>query len=141
MGRVRTAIIVSGLLLGFGGLLAHYSPPLAIVLPSPSIPSSAFLEGLSRQDAQSIRDFYAAMADIVVRDGQKAEPVSRSVGDLRNRHKQALSLAFENTGMVGRYPGLGERLDAHLLKAVGELDVPLTPALRASAAAAFAAIR
>lgn len=141
MKAVRVAVAVVGLLVGAGGLLSHFGPALTIVLPQPPVPAAGVLEGLSRQDARSMQDFYAAMADIVVRDGKSAEPVCRSVFDLRNRHKQALALAFANTGMVGRYPGLGDRLDGYLLKAVGELDIPLTPELRAAAAAAFSAIR
>jgi hypothetical protein len=43
--------------------------------------------------------------------------------------------------MVGRYAGLGQRLDEYLLLAVGDKDLPLTPELRQSAARAFAAIK
>jgi hypothetical protein len=50
-------------------------------------------------------------------------------------------MAFENTGMVGRYAGLGSRLDEYLLAAVGDKDLPLTPELRQSAARAFTAIK
>ena len=107
----------------------------------PLVVPSAILAGVSPADAKSLRDFYAAMADIVVRDGSAAVPVVKTTFDLRNRHRDALQMAFANTSMVGKYAGLGEKLDSYLLDAIGKLDVPLTPESRRSAAKAFSDIR
>ena len=137
MKNLRAALIVGGLALGAYGFAGRYIPAPAVPVPA----SSAILDGLSAADARAIRDFYAAMADIVVRDGKAAEPVCRTTLDLRNRHRQALQMAFAFTSMVGKYPGLGDKLDAYLLQAVGALDVPLTSENREAAARAFAAIR
>lgn len=137
MKHLRAAIIVGGLALGAMSFGHKY-------LPAPSVPApaaNAILDGLSVADARALRDFYAAMADIIVRDGKAGDPVCKTTFDLRNRHKQALQMAFQQTSMVGKYPGLGDKLDAYLLQAVGALDVPLTDQNRAQAAAAFAAIR
>jgi hypothetical protein len=140
MHRARLAIIVIGLLAGISAAASSVLP--SIVPASPSVPSAAdILTGVSAADAAMLRDFYAAMADIVVRDGHAVDPVCKTVGDLRNRHKQALQMAFVSTAIVNKYSGLGERLDAYLLKAIGEMDLPLTPELRQSAAKAFASIK
>lgn len=110
--------------------------------PTPEVPASSdLLAGLSRSDAANIRAFYGAMADIVVRDGAEATPTVTTTLDLRNRHEYALRMAFANTGMVGKYPGLGQRLDAHLLEAIGSTDLPLTSALREKASRAFLSVK
>jgi hypothetical protein len=140
MGRVRVAIIAIGLLVGAGGLLRDFAPAWAPTVPLPA-PSTGLLAGVESADARSLRDFYASMADIVVRDGLSDEPAVQTVVDLRNRHKQALAMAFAHTQIVGKYPSLGERIDEHLLKAIGDLDVPLTPDLRAKAAQAFSDVK
>ena|GEM_PF-5647667 len=136
---VRVAVVVAGVAVGVGSLVA---PRLPMPLPAPApVPAAGVLAGLDSKDAGSLRDFYAAMADIVQRDGQSDAPACKSTLDLRNRHAQALAMAFAHTGMVGKYSGLGDRLDAYLLEAIGSVDVPLTPELRAKAAQAFAAIK
>jgi len=134
---LRVAIIMGGIALGVASFGQKYLP--TPVLPAPA--ASSVLDGLSAADARSLRDFYAAMADIVVRDGKAPSPVCVTTFDLRNRHKQALQMAFVQTSMVGKYAGLGDKLDAYLLQAVGALDVPLVAENREAAAKAFAAIR
>lgn len=136
---MRSVVLTCGLLTGVAGLgAAVLTTDFERVKP----PAAArILDGVSSQDAALVRDFYSAMADIVVRDGQAKEPACKTVGDLRNRHAFALSMAFEKTGMEGKYAGLGQRLDKHLLSAIGETDLPLTPELRESAAKAFLAIK
>lgn len=136
----RTIILCCGLLVGVLGLGAA-AFTVNVDGGKTVVPAASVLSGVSAADARIIRDFYLAMADIVLRDGKAKEPVVKTVIDLRNRHKHALSMAFENTGMVGRYAGLGERLDQYLLAAVGDVDVPLTPELRQAAATAFSAIQ
>jgi hypothetical protein len=137
MKSLRVAVIAGGLVLGLASFGGKYLP--VPVVPAPA--ASAILDGVSASDARSLRDFYGAMADIVVRDGKSPAPVCATTFDLRNRHKQALQLAFANTGIVGKYPALGDKLDAYLLQAVGSLDVPLTNENREAAAKAFASIR
>lgn len=137
---VRNLVLACGLAAGVAGLIgAAFTVQVdgrpAVVKPE------RILAGVSSADARLILDFYEAMADVVVRDGRSASPVCKTVFDLRNRHAFALAMAFEKTGMEGKYVGLGQRLDRYLLDAVGDVDVPLTPELRASAAKAFAAIK
>lgn len=136
---MRRAVIAIGLLLGVVGVGASVLPLKvpAVVVPKPE----GVLAGVSASDAAILREFYSAMADIVVRDGQAKQPACKTLFDLRNRHKFALSMAFEKTGMAGKYVGLGDRLDAYLLAAIGDKDLELTPALRESASKAFAAIK
>jgi len=141
---MRAAVIVLGLLVaaGAGGAYVVQSalrPPTPAPAPAPE--PSAILAGVSKADAALLRDFYTAMADIVVRDGKAKEPVVKGTFDLRNRHQQALAMAFANTALVGKYEGLGSRLDAYLLEAIGKTDTPLTDEVRQRAAKAFSAIR
>lgn len=137
MHRIRMAVIIAGLAIGAGTLARGLAPVPVAPVPQPA----SILDGVSSQDARMLRDFYAAMADIVVRDGVAAEPVCKTTLDLRNRHQNALQMAFVHTAIVGKYAGLGDKLDRYLLAAIGDVDVPLTPELRQSASKAFAAIR
>lgn len=138
---VRKIVIAVGLVVAACAGGTHLVSSLLKPSDKTVVVPADVLAGVSASDAKLLRDFYAAVADIVVRDGSAADPVCKTMFDLRNRHKQALQMAFVNTGMVGKYQGLGDRLDAYLLKAVGELDVPLTPENRQAAAAAFLKIR
>lgn len=135
---MRSIVLGVGLLAGVTSVaVGLYRAKPAVVVPTPS----GILAGVSAADAVILRSFYGAMADIVVRDGRAKEPVCKTVFDLRNRHKNAMSMAFENTGLAGKYTGLGDRLDKYLLAAIGDKDVPLTPELRQAASRAFAAIK
>lgn len=139
---VRKAVMAFGLLAGVVGLGAAVFTMDFESGGKPVAPAAdRVLDGVSSTDSAQLRQFYAAMADIVVRDGKSKDPIIRTVFDLRNRHKHALSMAFESSAMVGKYAGLGERLDKYLLNAVGEVDLPLTTELRQSAAQAFTSIR
>ena len=139
MRWARIAVAAICLSVGTVGCSAHYVLGLLDSARAPV--SSALLAGLSKQDAQSMRDFYQAMSDVVARDGVSSPAVVKTTSDLRTRHRDALSMAFAGTSMVGKYPGLGERLDKYLLEAVGDTDAPMTAAMRESAARAFAAIK
>lgn len=141
MGGIRAIVIGVGMAVAAGAAGLGWLQAVLKPVDMPVIVPSAILAGVSSQDAKSLRDFYAAMADIVVRDGSAAVPVVKTTFDLRNRHRDALQMAFVNTSMVGKYAGLGEKLDAYLLEAIGKLDVPLTPESRRSAAKAFSDIR
>jgi hypothetical protein len=141
MGGIRAIVIGVGMAVAAGAAGLGWLQAVLKPVDMPVIVPSAILAGVSSSDAKSLRDFYAAMADIVVRDGSAAAPVVKTTFDLRNRHRDALQMAFVNTSMVGKYAGLGEKLDAYLLEAIGKLDVPLTPESRRSAAKAFSDIR
>lgn len=141
MGRLRAGIVAVGLLMASGAAIFTIATTARVAPNRPVVVPSSILTGVSQADSQLLRDFYAAMAEVVVRDGTSPDPVCKTVFDLRARHRQALQLAFANTGMVGRYSGLGDRLDAYLLEAIGKLDVPLTKEIRVAAAKAFSAIK
>ncbi|NDE15604.1 hypothetical protein EBZ80_11810 [bacterium] len=141
MNGLRAALIAIGVTVAAGAAGVGWLRTVLVPVERPVVVPSTILAGVAAADAKLLRDFYAAMADIVVRDGQSADPVVKTTFDLRGRHRLALQLAFANTGMVGRYSGLGDRLDAYLLEAIGKLDVPLTPEVRRSAAKAFSDIR
>lgn len=133
----RIAVIVVALLVGAGGLAGQY-----VRLPAPApLQPEGILAGVGRADAEQIRSFYAAMADIVLRDGLRSDPVVKTTFELRHKHAQALATAFANTGLSGKYAGLGDRIDQYLLRAIGDTDQPLTAELRQKSAESFAAIK
>ncbi len=138
---MRRAIIAVGLIAAACSAAFGVAGSALRPVVHPVVVPSAILAGVSSADAKLLRDFYAAMADIVVRDGKAPDPVCKTTFDLRARHKSALQMAFASTGMVGKYAGLGDRLDAYLLDAVGKTDSQLTPSSRDAAAKAFAEIR
>lgn len=137
MESARSSLVVSCLVVGALAMAMHFGPAVKIPTVIPDVAPVTVLSDVSSADKAQLRLFYQAMADIVVRDGSAKEPAIKGVFDLRNRHKYALSMAFENTGMAGKYPGLGDRIDAYLIKAIGDLDVPLTPEIRQQSAKAF----
>lgn len=141
MGSLRVIFVALCLLVAAGAMGVGYVQAILKPVDRPVVVPSAVLAGVSSADARQLRDFYAALADIVVRDGFSPSPVVKTVFELRNRHKDALQLAFANTAMVGKYPGLGDRLDAYLLEAVGKTDATLTQELRRAAAKAFSEIK
>lgn len=138
---VRRAVIAIGLLVAAGAGGTYWVQSILKPVDRPVVVPSEILAGVSAADARLFRDFYSAMADIVVRDGKSDVPVCKTTFDLRNRHQQALAMAFSNTPLVGKYDGLGGRLDAYLLEAIGRTDVPLTDDVRQKAAKAFSSIR
>lgn len=138
MNQVRTAIIAAALTVGVLGLGSKLLKPA--VVPAPVQPAN-LLAGMSASDAAEYRAFFGAVAEMVERDGKSTQPVLTTTFDLRNRYRQALKLAFENTGLVGRYPGFGARLDEYELRAIGAADNQLTTEERTKAANAFRAIR
>lgn len=142
MQIARIAVVASCLVIGAVSLAAHFvSTAVSGPAPAPAPAPEGILASLERNDRKALLDFYSALADIVVRDGQAENPVCKTKFDLRERHRQALALAFANTAIVGKYPGLGERLDAYLLAAIGDTDAQLTPDLRGVAARSFLSIK
>lgn len=139
MNHLRTAAVAVGLTLGVLGLGQRLLKPRAPV-PAPVQPAY-ILTDVSAADAAEYRKFFAAVAEQVERDGRSQDPVCRTTFDLRNRYRHALKLAFENTPLAGKYPGLGAKLDAYMLQAIGGVDNPLTTDERAKTAAALRAIR
>lgn len=141
MGWLRVIFVALCLLVAAGAMGVGYVQAILKIVDKPAVVPSSVLAGVSPDDAALLRDFYTAMADIVVRDGKAKEPVVKGTFDLRNRHQQALAMAFATTTLVGKYEGLGARLDAYLLEAIGKTDAPLTDEVRQRAAKAFSAIR
>jgi hypothetical protein len=142
MNIIRASVVAACLAIGAGSLAAHFlAAGVPAPVPAPTPAPEGILAPLDRADRKNLLDFYAAMADIIVRDGQAENPVCKSTFALREKHRQALAMAFAHTGIVGKYPGLGERLDAYLLAAIGDTDVLLTPESRDAAARSFLSIK
>jgi hypothetical protein len=138
---MRVGIITAGLLVALSAAMLGVAGAVRQPVAVPVIVPSAILAGVTAADAKLLRDFHAAMADIVVRDGLSPDPVCKTTFGLRDRYKSALQMAFAHTGMVGKYVGLGDKLDAYLLEAIGKTDSQLTAESRQAAAKAFSSVR
>jgi len=138
VSHVRTAVIAFGIAIGVMGLVSNRLRPAPAPAP---VPASGLLARMTAADAAQYRQFFAAVADVVERDGKSQKPVLATMFDLRNRYKQALQMVFQGTPLIGKYPGFGAELDAYELQALGALDTPLTAEERAKAASALRAIR
>jgi len=129
------------ILLALAGLLVAVGPHIQDQIPAVVVPAKPdrhpILARLEPADAGRIASLYAAMSDVIRRDGQAADPVVTTTADLCKRHKDALSMAWRGTDLEGKYAGLGQQLDEYLLREVGDTNVPLDPPVRARAVRAF----
>lgn len=70
---------------------------------------------------KELAGFYNDFADIIERDSKIIE----TTGQLRTANSRAGQLMFQETGMKGKHPGLAEKVDEALMKALGEKDTSL----------------
>lgn len=84
-------------------------------------PVEIALRNASDADKAKVREFYAAMADVVGRDDRYIQ----SVGKFRDIHAAALDLAFDKTELKGKYVGLDVAIDDTLVAAIGLDNVAL----------------
>lgn len=102
------------------GLAATPSPPAPAVGPlvpvSPAAQawaSALKASAIQQEDRLYYSDFYAALRDVLSRDGEHDAPALDTTEKIRRAHSAALDMALERA-KVGRYPGLGEAIDRAL---------------------------
>ena len=110
------------------------APEVSIPVPNPDIQESVYgismaLSG-ARADALEVAGLYQALADVLEDDGNSQEQLTSTTGEFRSAHVRAGRLCFQQK-LKGKYPGLPVQIDEHIAKAIGSLDVPLTPEFRA----------
>lgn len=69
-------------------------------------------------DRQHLSAFYDAMAYVLVRDGERAEPLISTTEKFAAFHAGSLNLAIEKK-KVGKYPGLDKAIDMTLMRIAG----------------------
>lgn len=86
-------------------------------------------------DRQHLSAFYDAMAYVLIRDGERAEPVISTTSKFAVFHAGSLNLAIEKK-KVGRYPGLDKAIDMTLLRIAGADEAAIDEKRRESLVAA-----
>lgn len=108
--------------------------------PNPSVQESVrgITEALTgaREDAIEVAGLYQALADVLEDDGESEAPVVSTTGEVREGYVRAGKLCFQYR-LKGKYPTLSGDIDSHVKRAIGTLDVPLTPDLRAKLVSAL----
>jgi hypothetical protein len=87
------------------------------------------------KDRIYLENLYDSMAFVVMRDETNAFPVLTDTGKFVNFHAGTLGLAIDRAN-VGKYPGLGEAIDAVFFKAAGPELKPLDKDVRTKLVAA-----
>lgn len=80
-------------------------------------------------DREYLANFYEAMAFVLLRDGEREQPIVATTDDFVRFHSGSLELAIDKAS-VGKYPGLAEAIDETFVNAAGSDSVAITPALR-----------
>ena len=133
-------------LLIVAGAVAAWRQPASRPEPNPNAPDAAtraivanvreILSG-HQEDGKRLAAFYLALADVIQRD---AGQVIRDMADVREVNRRAGLLMFQQTDLQGKYPGLGDAIEAALAQLVGMDNAPLDDAKRKTVIAAFRAI-
>ena len=90
-----------------------------------------------RDDGRRLSALYMAMADVIARD---QDGIIQTTAQLRELHRRAGLLAFQRTGIAGKYPGLAEAIDKVLADHIGLEVTPMDAARRTKAVDAFRAL-
>lgn len=128
---MKSSNLIALVLVGLGLLLANkdklplpgpITPPAPIVAPAADLqavvaPVKAFAE---QKQAKVAAQFYRDFADVLNRDTS-----ALTIGQFRNAHAKAQTLAFQRTEIVGAMPGLSAAIDAVLAQSLGKEDVAL----------------
>jgi hypothetical protein len=91
-----------------------------------------------KKDIAALVGFYLEMADTIQRD--KDAQTIKNTDALRKTNVNAGNLAFQNTGIKNRYPGLGKAIDKSIADKLGLDIVELTGQKRTDAITIFKGI-
>jgi hypothetical protein len=117
-----------------------------VVMPQPEPVLLAWAEPLRpvlprmlMKDREYLANFYDAMAFVLIRDAQRETPIVKTTGDFVLLHAGSLQMAIDKAA-VGKYPGLGEAIDATFVNSIGADQRPLTTSERTKLTAACAVL-
>ena len=139
-----TTLLALGLIVT--GLVATWRPaaPTPEPIPAPSddalraavAPVRAKLAG-HQEDGRRLASLYSSLADVLARDQGK---VITTTAQLRELNRRAGLLAFQKTGIAGKYSGLAEAIDKVLTDRIGLDNVALDSAKQTAAIESFRAL-
>ena len=143
-----TRLIVAGVLLAFAWKGNEVtipwpqpeSSPATAPQPSPEMlkmaaPVKEFLSKMTPKDRLYLSHFYDAVRYVLLRDGEREEPIIADTKKFEVFHAGSLRLAV-NKSDVGKYGELGDAIDKVFLDAVGADEKPVDDDLRAKLLAA-----
>lgn len=135
MNRFTIAILI-----GLAWLAARRAGDISPA-PSPAPGLAGFAQRMSAADREAIRTAYSVLARTLEAD-DPADPAFVDCLSLRAAHKGALLAVWRGAmgNQPGKYPGLADALEQEVASAIGDANVPLSPAIRQQAAAAFSRI-
>jgi hypothetical protein len=147
-----TRLIVAGVLLAF----AWKGNEVTIPWPQPDVapvnapqtspelramaaPVREFLSKMTPKDRLYLSNFYDAVRYVLLRDGERDEPIIADTKKFEAFHAGSLRLAV-NKSDVGKYGELGDAIDKVFLDAVGADERPVDDDLRKKLVAACGAL-
>lgn len=144
---MKTSTLLAIALIGLG-LVAHFgfSPKVSNPVPTPDRPSETLATAVGPvaailkshvEDGEKLSGFYSALADVIERDQGR---VIGSTKELRELNRRAGLLAFQKSGIEGKYPGLAEAIDKVLADQIGLDNVALDADKQAKAQNTFKAL-
>lgn len=89
-------------------------------------PLRKVVSGMLPHDREYLANFYEAMAFVLLRDGDREQPIVATSDDFVRFHSGSLELAIDKAS-VGKYPGLAEAIDETFVNAAGTDSVALSP--------------
>jgi hypothetical protein len=147
-----TRLIVAGVLLAFAWKGNEVtipwpqpeSSPATAPQPSPAMlamaaPVREFLAKMTPKDRLYLSNFYDAVRYVLLRDGERDEPIIADTKKFEAFHAGSLRLAV-NKSDVGKYGELGDAIDKVFLDAVGADERPVDDDLRKKLVAACGAL-
>lgn len=93
------------------------------------------LPRMTPKDRKYLANFYDAMAFVLLRDGDRSDPIISDTDKFVTFHAGSLQLAIDRKD-VGKYDGLGAAIDEAFVGAVGADAVKVDAAVRARLVAA-----
>jgi hypothetical protein len=144
---MKTSTIFAVVLIGLG-LVAQFGFDTKSSNPirTPDRPNDTFVNAVSpivarlkshTEDGEKLAGFYSAMADVIERDQGR---VIQTTKELRELHRRAGLLAFQRSGIEGKYPGLAEAIDKVLADQIGLDNVSLDAAKQEASKKTFKAL-
>jgi hypothetical protein len=150
--NLRVRVIVGVVLLVFawkGSELTYSWPPAPakdIKAPQPPAeimawakPVAVILPKMTPADRNYLAHFYDALAFILIRDGERSEPIMSDTEKFATFHGGSLRSAIDRED-VGKYPGLGEAIDQTFVTANGADIVAIDKDVRSRLVAACGAL-
>ena len=114
------ALFASGCPVQKGG--DHPSPNVPVVVTEPSAEMKDIVQKIIPVQEPELGKFFLEFADVIQRDDAN---LLKTTYQFREVNRKAGELAFQRTGLKGKYPSLGQDLNDATIKALGDANTDL----------------